>query len=201
LRTLGIGFVLGVACAAFIDVIWKNETERAVNVVAPTGGVADAPRLPVAAPSTEDCGRDLARLESRVADLRAALSLHGGTPEPWPDDAPLAATEIDLTAWLPIAAHDFGLPVTLLAIDCEEYPCMAVFAYDDGVPADSNVVQPIRGRYLEVAGGAGGALVHVVGTEAGAFAVVAFQGVDDPPAMLGTRTAMRIGDLVATHTP
>ncbi|MEZ4241078.1 MAG: hypothetical protein R3F59_33935 [Myxococcota bacterium] len=198
---LPVGFALGTAAGVALT-LWLGPGGPA-GAPAPEAPARVEPAAPlvVPGPAADEPERALRACHAEVAALRAVLDGSAALPPSWPSDLPPAATADDVRAWVGAAMEDLALPATLRELECSEYPCIALLALDEGVPADSRVVEPLRQRYLERAGADGAADLHMLGTGTRNFAVVAFQAAGDPPAGREPRTAQRIQDLFDAYAP
>lgn len=138
-------------------------------------------------------------LEQEAGALRAQLALYGGTPVDWPETLSADFRQPAIEAWLGDAVQKTGVEAQIIEIDCSEFPCIALFRYDSGAPSSSAVVAPLRDAFVERGGAAS---THVVGTEAGAYAAMIFAPSETPDnAPAGSRTSIRVQDLVTAHLP
>lgn len=110
-----------------------------------TPGVAFIPPRGVAvdecASRRVDTLRELAALESELTTLRKRHEALVGTPLPWPDETPLEDREALVVPLLADAAGLAEIPgLTWMDVQCEEYPCIAIFEIlDDASPPGTRV--------------------------------------------------------------
>ncbi len=169
-----VGGALGVAAMA------RREPPEAscpeVRGVEPSGIAPPPGPRPVAdAPTaSREPGREELLQENAV--LRGQLAALGGAPSPWPDPVPPPLREAELAAWL--AEIEPELPAERVALDCAEFPCLAVYVHDPDQPASTAVLRPLADAFDERAAGVGRARMHLRGTPDGAFVAVAFGPAD-----------------------
>lgn len=195
---------------------------------APGGRVAtSAPRLHLPPPPAgETPEQAIARLSQANAALQEALdratTLHAmasgqlatyrGDPSPWPDDVP-AGMEPDAFRANAAAIAEALEGVEVTDIDCEEFPCVALFStLAPGDPADlhalaKDIADRVRSPSAEGEDDLGVTLmVSQSGDDAGAralFGVGIVVGEDgaDSTSPTNTRTQFRTQQLLESHEP
>jgi hypothetical protein len=203
-----LGLVSGIALTGLVMRRAGHEIPSATATVIPAATPtaprrAPPPQSPAADVTPEDpaCSDEVAALRSQVSTLTATVASLGGAPSPWPSSAPAPTRRDSLEKWLPGALSASRVPGTLLVLDCDEYPCIALIELDDGVPASSEAVQPVRSAFVEDSKGEGQVAINVLGTSTRNYATLVFAASDDSNLGAGTRTAVRSQALFDANSP
>lgn len=166
-------FALGAAAGVLGAALWSRPavsagpaSRPATRAAAPSAALAPRLSPPADLPA---CVDQLDALSVQLAVLEKQLAAYGGARAEWPDDAPAAVRPEAVRAWLEEEMQ--GEPVSLETLDCDEYPCVAVFRYAEGQPTSTEVIGPLHDAFEARTGGR--SPVALYGAPHGAFAILA----------------------------
>ncbi len=158
-RSVFLGLAFGVPIGALATWLAPSATAPSPSTLVPptappapgpvaqvrTRGLESAgPSDPLTSPGA--CDAELTSLRADIAFLERQVALLGGGWADWPDTVPEPVTEDGARA---IIEASLDAEVTLERMECEEFPCVAVFRYPDGAPGDSRYLASVRDALAE----------------------------------------------------
>lgn len=154
---VGVGFVLGAglvwALAPKPTLPVPEAARQPIAVPIVQAPLAPTPRVgTLAVPDPPRPGPDVDALRMENQLLQGQLRSLGGIAFEWPEGSDPLYRAPQLTAWL---EDEVGaLPgIELLRVDCDEFPCMAVVRYAEGLTGDTRHVAPLQQRFPEAVEG------------------------------------------------